>query len=180
MADGAARADQVLPDRRDRRPRGVRHRLGRRTRRRRSTRSTASSRSTWTPRGIKGVVGGARLLRQPREDRRDPEARRPTRSGSRTACRGTPQYRKQGVTGITANAIDVVDRDRRLGPVTPVGINLPNDQDDPRAARQQVGVALERQRGLRQVDAAGVPQRVRVDAGGSRARREVEQRSPAS
>ena len=35
-----------------------------------------------------GRVGGARLLRQPREDARDPEARRRTRSGSRTACRG--------------------------------------------------------------------------------------------
>ena len=49
-ADGesAARADEVLSDRRDRRPRGLRHRLGRRTRTRRSTRSTGSSRSTWT------------------------------------------------------------------------------------------------------------------------------------
>jgi dipeptidyl-peptidase-3 len=39
-----------------------------------------------------------------------------------------PQYRKQGVTGITANAIDVVVETGDSGPVTPVGINLPNDQ----------------------------------------------------
>jgi dipeptidyl-peptidase-3 len=39
-----------------------------------------------------------------------------------------PQYRKQGVQGITANAIDVVIETGDSGPVTPVGINLPNDQ----------------------------------------------------
>jgi dipeptidyl-peptidase-3 len=38
------------------------------------------------------------------------------------------QYRKQGVRGITANAIDVVVETGDSGPVTPVGINLPNDQ----------------------------------------------------
>jgi dipeptidyl-peptidase-3 len=39
------------------------------------------------------------------------------------------QYKKQGVTGITANAIDVVIETGESGPITPVGINLPNDQD---------------------------------------------------
>jgi dipeptidyl-peptidase-3 len=39
------------------------------------------------------------------------------------------QYRKQGVRGITANAIDVVVEAGDSGPITPVGINLPNDQD---------------------------------------------------
>ena len=39
-----------------------------------------------------------------------------------------PKYRKQGVQGITANAIDVVIETGDSGPVTPVGINLPNDQ----------------------------------------------------
>jgi dipeptidyl-peptidase III len=39
-----------------------------------------------------------------------------------------PKYRKQGVTGITANAIDVVVETGDSGPITPVGINLPNDQ----------------------------------------------------
>jgi dipeptidyl-peptidase-3 len=38
------------------------------------------------------------------------------------------QYRKQGVRGITANAIDVVVEAGDSGPITPVGINLPNDQ----------------------------------------------------
>jgi dipeptidyl-peptidase-3 len=37
-------------------------------------------------------------------------------------------YRKQGVTGITANAIDIVIETGDSGPITPVGINLPNDQ----------------------------------------------------
>jgi len=39
-----------------------------------------------------------------------------------------PQYRKEGVRGITANAIDVVVESGDSGPITPVGINLPNDQ----------------------------------------------------
>lgn len=38
------------------------------------------------------------------------------------------KYRKQGVQGITANAIDVVIETGDSGPITPVGINLPNDQ----------------------------------------------------
>jgi dipeptidyl-peptidase-3 len=46
-----------------------------------------------------------------------------------------PKYRKQGVTGITANAIDVVIETGDSGPITPVGINLPNDQ----AIREQYG-----------------------------------------
>ena len=38
------------------------------------------------------------------------------------------RYRKTGVQGITANAIDVVIETGDSGPVTPIGINLPNDQ----------------------------------------------------
>jgi dipeptidyl-peptidase-3 len=45
------------------------------------------------------------------------------------------KYRKQGVQGITANAIDVVIETGDSGPVTPIGINLPNDQ----AVREQYG-----------------------------------------
>src|SRR6267142_1059252 len=39
-----------------------------------------------------------------------------------------PQYRKAGVHGVTANAIDIVIETGESGPITPVGINLPNDQ----------------------------------------------------
>ena len=39
------------------------------------------------------------------------------------------KYRKQGVTGITAKAIDVVVEAGDSAPITPVGINLPNDQE---------------------------------------------------
>jgi dipeptidyl-peptidase III len=39
-----------------------------------------------------------------------------------------PAYRKDGVHGITANAIDIVIETGDSGPITPVGINLPNDQ----------------------------------------------------
>ena len=46
-----------------------------------------------------------------------------------------PRYRKAGVTGITANAIDVVVETGDAGPLTPIGINLPNDQ----TVREQYG-----------------------------------------
>lgn len=39
-----------------------------------------------------------------------------------------PAYRKPDCKGITANAIDVVVETGETGPVTPIGINLPNDQ----------------------------------------------------
>ena len=39
-----------------------------------------------------------------------------------------PIYRKASVQGVSANAIDVVVETGEAGPVTPVGINLPNDQ----------------------------------------------------
>jgi dipeptidyl-peptidase-3 len=39
-----------------------------------------------------------------------------------------PKYRKEDARGVTANAIDVVIETGDSGPVTPVGINLPNDQ----------------------------------------------------
>jgi dipeptidyl-peptidase III len=38
------------------------------------------------------------------------------------------RYKKQGVRGVSAKAIDVVVESGDSGPVTPVGINLPNDQ----------------------------------------------------
>jgi dipeptidyl-peptidase-3 len=45
------------------------------------------------------------------------------------------RYRKTGVRGITANVIDVVIETGDSGPVTPVGINLPNDE----SVREQHG-----------------------------------------
>ncbi len=44
-------------------------------------------------------------------------------------------FRKPNVKGITANAIDVVIETGDCGPVTPIGINLPNDQ----SVREQYG-----------------------------------------
>jgi dipeptidyl-peptidase-3 len=45
------------------------------------------------------------------------------------------KYRKPSVKGIVANAIDVVVETGDAGPVTPIGINLPNDQ----SIREQYG-----------------------------------------
>ena len=52
-----------------------------------------------------------------------------------------PRYRKPGVTGISANAIDVVVETGDSGPVTPIGINLPNDERI-RAAHGSKSVSL--------------------------------------
>lgn len=38
------------------------------------------------------------------------------------------RYRKPGVTGVSANAIDVVVESGDSGPLTPIGVNLPNDE----------------------------------------------------
>ena len=46
-----------------------------------------------------------------------------------------PKYRKPDAKGITANAIDVVIETGDSGPITPIGINLPNDQ----TVREQYG-----------------------------------------
>ncbi|MBN8279924.1 MAG: peptidase M49 [Gammaproteobacteria bacterium] len=46
-----------------------------------------------------------------------------------------PEFRKAGVRGITARAIDVVIEAGDAGPMTPIGINLPNDQ----SVREQHG-----------------------------------------
>jgi dipeptidyl-peptidase-3 len=40
-----------------------------------------------------------------------------------------PQWRKPQVTGVTARAIEVIVEAGDSGPVTPIGINLPNDQE---------------------------------------------------
>jgi dipeptidyl-peptidase III len=45
------------------------------------------------------------------------------------------KYRKAGVQGITANAIDVIIETGDSGPITPIGINLPNDE----SVRQEYG-----------------------------------------
>jgi dipeptidyl-peptidase-3 len=39
-----------------------------------------------------------------------------------------PRWRRETVTGVTARAIDVLVETGDAGPVTPIGINLPNDQ----------------------------------------------------
>ena len=67
-----------------------------------------------------------------------------TRSGSRTACRGIRSTASREVTGVTARAIDVIVETGDSGPVTPIGINLPNDQEIRETLRQQVGLAVER------------------------------------
>ena len=84
-----------------------------------------------------------------------------------------PKYRKPSVQGIVANAIDVVVETGDSGPVTPIGINLPNDQ----SIREKYGsksVALSNvTEAYNRVDAGNDAQRVRLVARGSRTRREV-------
>ncbi len=46
-----------------------------------------------------------------------------------------PEYRKERATGITGRAIDVIVETGDTGPISPIGINLPNDQ----AVRERYG-----------------------------------------
>ena len=83
------------------------------------------------------------------------------------------KYRKPSVKGIVANAIDVVIETGDSGPVTPVGINLPNDQ----RIREQYGSKSVSLSNVRDASDNAVPDvdanRVHVDAGRSPAQREV-------
>ena len=90
------------------------------------------------------------------------------------------EYKKQGVRGVSANAIDVVIETGDSGPGHARRDQPAERPDDPRAPRQQVGVAVERQPGLRQVDAAGVPPRVRLEPRRSRRAPRSGAASPAS
>ena len=107
---------------------------GCRTRRRRSTPSTGSSRciSTRAASRARGKrwcsTSTARRRRRSRRSRR-------TRSGSRTACRGIRSTARRACTASPPTPSTSSSRPAIRGPITPVGINLPNDQ----AIREQYG-----------------------------------------
>ena len=83
------------------------------------------------------------------------------------------KYRKANVKGIVANAIDVVIETGDSGPVTPVGINLPNDQ----RIREEYGSKSVSLSNVREASDNALPSsmrtRVLLDAGGSGPQREV-------
>ena len=94
---------------------------------RRSTPSTASSRSTWTRAAAR--ARGRPSSRTSTRTRPGSARRSPTRrSGSRIGCRGIRSIASRTVTGVSARAIDVVVEAGDAAPMTPIGINLPNDQ----------------------------------------------------
>ena len=92
-----------------------------------STRSTGSSRSTWTRAASKGAWEALVYYVNPEKT----EGIRKLAAAAQWFEDRMPwadAYKKQGVRGVSANAIDVVIETGDSGPVTPVGINLPNDQ----------------------------------------------------
>ena len=123
------------------------------------------------PRGVKGSWEGVVYHVNREKTRADPEVRRQRAvvRGPHAVRREVPQAERKG---IVANAIDVVFETGDSGPVTPIGINLPNDQ----RIREEYGsksVSLANvneayDKSQPRVDA----QRVRVDAGGGGARGE--------
>ena len=169
---GAAGADPLLHHRRRRGPGGLRHRVGARPGGNRGH-DQRLHRGLPRPARRQGRVGGPGLLRQSRED---PAHRCP--GGPRAVVRGSH------AVGATTSASPrcwasppapstVVIETGDSGPLTPVGINLPNDQAIRERLRQQVGVARQRQRGLRALDARGPAHRVLVGRGRGRARHPV-------
>ena len=81
-----------------------------------------------------------------------------------------PKYRKPKVTGVSARAIDVVVETGDSAPMTPIGINLPNDQ----AIREAYGsksVSLSNViEAYKKSTPRRVPEGVRVEPGRGRAR----------
>ena len=172
-ADGqrAAGAGPVLPHRREGRPREVRHRLGERQGVRRGHDQRLHR---GVPRRARrqGRLGRPGVLRQPREDRAHPQVRRQRAvvRGPHAVRREVPQADGEGHRGQRHRRRG---GDRRLGPGDAHRHQPAQRSGDPRAARQQVGVAEQRPRGQRQRHAGHDAQRVLVDARGSRAQQEV-------
>ena len=124
-------------------------------------------------------VGSARVLREPREDREPAAAGRSGGVVRSHACRGIrsgagPTWSASPRARSTSSS-----RPAKPGRRRAIGINLPNDQRIREMLRQQVRVARQHQRGVREVAAAGVPARVLLVGGGSGARGEVGRASRA-
>ena len=121
-------------------------------------------------RSIKGAWEALVLLRQPARRRRRSGRSREHAQWFEDRMPWDPKYRKQGVHGVTANAIDVVIETGDSGPITPVGINLPNDQ----AIRERYGSKSVSLSNVNEAyDKSTLPEfrsEFSLDAGGSRAR----------
>ena len=86
------------------------------------------------PRGVKGAWEGMVCYVNPEKTRRI-HALAAHAQWFEDHMPWDPRFRKAEVTGVTARAIEVVIETGDSGPVTPIGINLPNDQ----AIREQYG-----------------------------------------
>ena len=86
------------------------------------------------PRGVKGAWEGMVCYVNPEKTRRI-HALAAHAQWFEDHMPWDPRFRKTEVTGVTARAIEVVIETGDSGPVTPIGINLPNDQ----AIREQYG-----------------------------------------
>ena len=168
---GARRADPVLSHRRGRRPRDVRHRVG-------AGQGLAGRHHQRLHRGLpRPARHQGRLGRRwsSTSTRRRPQ-RIKTLADQRAVVRGPHAVGSEVSQGQRAGHRRQRHRrrrrDRRLRSGD-AGRHQPAERPgDPREVRQQVGGAVERQRGVRQVgDAGDDAQRVLVDAGGSGARR---------
>ena len=86
------------------------------------------------PRGVKGAWEGIVCYVNPEKTRRI-RALAAHAQWFEDHMPWDPRFRKAEVTGVTARAIEVVIETGDSGPITPIGINLPNDQ----AIREQFG-----------------------------------------
>jgi dipeptidyl-peptidase III len=86
------------------------------------------------PRGVKGAWEGIVCYVNPEKTRRI-RALAAHAQWFEDHMPWDPRFRKAEVTGVTARAIEVVIEIGDSGPITPIGINLPNDQ----AIREQYG-----------------------------------------
>ena len=174
MAKALRGADHVLPDRRDRRPRGVRHRLG-------AGQGVAGRHDQRLHRGLprrarhQGRVGSARLLRQPREDRRRSRSSRQHAQWFEDRMPWDPKYRKAGRARHHRQRHRRRHRDGRLRARSRRSASTCRTI---RTIRERYGSKSVSLSNVNEAyDKSTLPefrQRVLVDAGGSGARDEVE------
>ncbi len=124
------------------------------------------------PRGVKGSWEGVVYHVNREKTDRDPEVcrQRAVVRGPHAVRREVPQAERQGHRRQRHRRRH---RDRRLRTGDADRHQPAERSEHSRAVRQQVGLARQRERGLRQVAAGDDAQRVRVDAGGGGARGEV-------
>ena len=124
------------------------------------------------PRGVKGAWEG--MVSYVNETKtRDIQALAANAQWFEDRMPWDPRFRKPDVAGVTARAIEVIVETGDSGPVTAGWYQPAQRSGHPRTVRQQVGLAGQRERCVRALDARGDAGRILVERGRGRPRQEM-------